>query len=366
MIYLSDYRYACTKTTEMLDDIRHPQRVHWFPETYNKVNTGLFYPPHKLAEKVLDPELAKKMRENPVAKTAFILAAGNGHFAGINPLNRGKSRLTYEYKFLPMTLTQVFAGKVAQSFGAVDHIVTDSTACASGLKVLMDVQTLMNFYGFNRVIVLAFEDAVSNLVLDFFGESQASLPKKDEDKGIKPSAFDSTNYGFNVGQGAVLAVFEDKPSSTAKARLLGAYTAAEACGNAIGQNEDGEGFVKAAKGALGMAKLTPACVSVVKTHGTGTKSNNQAEKTALTGLLPDFVATSYKQVIGHTMGASGLLETCMLVDNMTSGFVPAIPNRTEDDDVFLSHDVEAPKGAILSLAAGMGNVYSAAVMTTEL
>lgn len=366
MIYLNDYRYAATTATELLDDIRHPQRVHWFPETYNKVGTGLFYPPHKLAEKVMDAELAKSLRENPVGKTAFILAAGNGHFAGINPLNRGKSRLTYEYKFLPMTLTQVFAGKTAQAFGAVDHIVTDSTACASGLKVLMDVQTLMTFYGFNRVVVLAFEDAVSNLVLDFFGESQASLAQKEVEAGIKPSAFDDTNYGFHVGQGAVLAVFEDKPGANPKARLLGAYTAAEACGNAIGQTDNGEGFVKAAVGALDMAKLTPACVSVIKTHGTGTKSNNQAEKTAITGLFPDFVATSYKQAIGHTMGASGLLETCMLIDNMTSGFVPAIPNRTQDDDVFLSHDVEAPKGAILSLAAGMGNVYSAAVMTTEL
>jgi 3-oxoacyl-(acyl-carrier-protein) synthase len=366
VIYLSDYRLAYTTTTELLDDIRHPQRVHWFPETYNKVGTGLFYPPHKLAEKVLDPELAKRMRDNPVGKTAFILAGGNGHFAGINPLNRGKSRLTYEYKFLPMTLTQVFAGKVAQSFGAVDHIVTDSSACASSLKVMMDVQTLMRFYGFNRVIVLAFEDAVSNLVLDFFGESQASLAQKEVEAGIKPSAFDDTNYGFHVGQGAVLAVFEDNPSIKAKGRLLGAYTAAEACGNAIGQTENGEGFTKAAKGALEAAKLTPACVSVVKTHGTGTKSNNQAEKSSLTSLLPDFVATSYKPTIGHTMGASGLLETCMLIDNMTSGFVPAIPNRTQEDDVYLSHDVEAPKGAILSLAAGMGNVYSAAVLTTEL
>ena len=97
-------------------------------------------------------------------------------------------------------------------------------------------------------------------------------------------------------------------SAAETGRLLGAYTASEAFDNAIGQKEDGEGFVKAAKGALDMAKLTPDCVAVVKTHGTGTKSNNQAEKTALTGLLPDFVATSYKQVIGHTMGVSGLIK----------------------------------------------------------
>lgn len=370
MIFLSDYRTACTTDTELLDDIRHPQRVNWFSDTYNKVATGMFYPPHKLAEKVLDPELVKRIRENPVGKTAFILAAGNAHLAGINPLKRQTTRLTYEYKFLPMTLTQVYAGKIAQSLGASDHIVTDSTACASSLKVMMDVQTLIRFYGFNRVVVLSFEDAVSNLVLDFFGETQASLSQKEEESGVKPSAFDETNYGFHVGQGAVLAVFEDlqtaKATGNPKARLLGAYTAAESCANAIGQNQDGAGFIRAMNGAFEQAKVTAKDIRVVKTHGTGTKSNNVAEKAALESTLDKFVATSYKQVIGHTMGASGLLETCLLIDNMANGFVPAILNRTQDDDVYLSHDIEAPKGAVLSLAAGMGNVYSAAVMTMEL
>jgi 3-oxoacyl-(acyl-carrier-protein) synthase len=256
-------------------------------------------------------------------------------------------------------------------FGTKDHVATDATACASSMKVLMDVQTLMRFYGFDRVVVLAVEDQVTNMTLDFFGESQASLAWKDEKEGMKPLAFDSVNGGFHVGQGACLAVFENEATVkrrgiTPKARLLGAYTASEVCSNAIGQSDNGEGFAKAAKGALSMAELSPECIAVIKTHGTGTKSNNRAEKCAINGLFPDFVATSYKQVIGHTMGVSGLLETCMLIDNMNSGFVPAIPNRTQEDDVFLSHDIEAPKGAILSLAAGMGNVYSAAVLTTEL
>jgi 3-oxoacyl-(acyl-carrier-protein) synthase len=118
----------------------------------------------------------------------------------------------------------------------------------------MDVQTLMRFYGFSRVIVLAIEDQVNNLTLNFFGEAQASLAWKDEKEGKLPSAFDSVNGGFHVGQGACLAVFEDEKTVVRrgiipKARLLGAYTASEAFDNAIGQKEDGEGFVKAAKGA---------------------------------------------------------------------------------------------------------------------
>jgi 3-oxoacyl-(acyl-carrier-protein) synthase len=371
MIHLTHYRTASTTATELLDDITFPQQVHWFPETYNKVGTGMFYPPHRLADKVLDPELVTSLRENPVGKTAFILAAGNAHFAGINPRSKKPSRLSYEYKFLPFTLTQVYAGRLAQSMGATDHIVTDSSACASSMKALMDVQTLIRFYGYNRVIVLSLEDAVTNSVLEFFGEAQACLTKKEEDTGVKPSAFDSHNHGFHVGQGAVLAVFEDARTAWVgpkkpEAALLGAYTAAEACPNAIGQREDGEGFLKAINGALDMANKSEDLIRVVKTHGTGTISNNQAEKKALEVLTGDYVATSYKAKIGHTMGASGLLETCLLLDDLKRGVVPKIENRTEHDDRFLSHDESDPGGLILSLAAGMGNVYSAAVLSTEI
>ena len=37
-------------------------------------------------------------------------------------------------------------------------------------------------------------------------------------------------------------------------------------------------------------------------------------------------------------------------------------NITKDDDVYLSYDAKPPKGLILSLAAGMGNIYSAAIL----
>ena len=46
-------------------------------------------------------------------------------------------------------------------------------------------------------------------------------------------------------------------------------------------------------------------------------------------------------------------------------FVPAIPNRTEDDPVFLSEDASPQGDVVLSLAAGMGNVFSAAVFSTD-
>lgn len=365
MIYLTHYRTAATENVELLDDVIYPQRVHWFPETYAKVNTGMVYPPHKLAEKVLDPALLKVLREQEVGKTAFILAGGNAHFAGINQ-RKYDSRLSYDYKFLPFTLTQVYAGRIAQQCGARDHVVTDSSACASSLKVMMDVNTLMSHYGFARVIVLTVEDGVSNAVLQFFGEAKAVLTAEEEKTGIKPSAFDKQNKGFYVGQGAAFAVFDNwltvsKTGDTPLAQLCGAYTASEASTNAIGQLENGSGFIKAIEGAFEFSTVKPDDVKIVKTHGTGTISNNTSELTALQSTLKSFVATSYKQRIGHTMGASGLLETLLLLEDMRSGMIPEIPNRTESDEVFLSEPISPPTGAVLSLAAGMGNVYSAAI-----
>jgi len=367
-LYLTHGSTAYSTKTELFDDIIHPQRVHWLPETYQKAKTGFTYAPHILADMVLTPQKISWIRENPsIGKTAFILAGGNQHFAGISPRDNQKhTRLHYIYKFLPFTLTNVYAGRIAQQICEPDYITTDATACVSSLKVLQDCLMLEQF-GYTRFVILSVEDAVSNSVLEFFGDSGACLTKKREDEtGALPSAFDRRNGGFYVGQGAVFAVLMsdkevDHYGLTPKARLVSAYHCAERASNAIGQREDGKGYADAIEGALTYGSVNASEITIVKTHGTGTVSNNASEKAGLQAVLKDFIATSYKQKIGHTMGASGLLETLLLLDNLAYGVVPGIANRTEQDSVFLSEDCEAPDGLVLSVAAGMGNVYSAAI-----
>ena len=368
MIYLTHFNTAATSYVEELTDIIYPQKVHWFPETYKRVKTGMFCPAHRMAEKVMDETITKWLRENPVeGKTAFIFAAGNSSLSGSStrPYN---SQLTFKYRFLPFSLSHIYCGRISQSCGSINLTQTDASACASSLKVMMDVENLVKNYGFDRVIVISVEDAISDVVLEFFGECGASLTSKEEShNNVMPSAFDSVNRGFYVGQGAVFSVFHSekavtKLQLTPRARLVGSYVAGEQSTNAIGQCEDGEGFTNAINGVCFYSKTLKKDINIVKAHGTGTLSNNKAEKAALLNSgLSEFVATSYKQKIGHTLGASGLLETCLLLDDLKSGFVPEIKNRTEEDSVFLSKPEAKPDGLILSLAAGMGNIYAAAI-----
>ena len=367
-LFLTFGHTISTDKTTLFDDVVHPQRAHFIPESYQGCKHGFKYAPHNLANMALAPATLEWLKNNPaLGKTAFILASGNSHFAGINPRdNQKNTQLHYIYKFLPFSLTQVMAGRLANQICEPDYIATDATACASSLKSLMDC-IMLEAFGYTRFIILTVEDAVSNSVLEFFGDSGASLTLKEEGDGnVLPSAFDRKNGGFYVGQGAAFAVLQSEGEVNfynlkPKARLVSAYHAAEKHTNAIGQREDGQGYIKAIEGAMLYGDVHADDISIVKTHGTGTESNNESEKMALYKTLNNFIATSYKAKIGHTMGASGLLETLLLLDNLVYGVVPAIPNRTEKDDIFLSQDCEVPDGLIMSLAAGMGNVYTAAI-----
>jgi 3-oxoacyl-(acyl-carrier-protein) synthase len=369
MIYMTQCRTACTTNTTLIDDIPYPQHAHILPNTFRRAKSGLKYPPHVLIESLIDDELRSYVADNPVkGKTGFIFAAGNQGWMGNNGRydKNPDAQLHYKVKVPFIVLTNIYAGRIASMFGVHDHVSTDASACASSLHVLMNMQTLMDNYGFDRVIVFSGEDSVNNLVLEFFGEAGASLQYKDEGER-QPSAFDDKNQGFHIGQGAVVAIFEKEHAGMADplAKFVGAYSSAEDNTNPLGQRQDGSGFSKAIEGALFVAKAHQNDVRLVKTHGTGTPVNNAAEKSALLRSLNEFVATSYKPRIGHTMGASGLLETGLLLRDLESGFVPKILNRTQDDSVFLSSDAPIPEGLMLSLAAGMGNIYSAALFSRE-
>lgn len=367
MIYLTKLEKTYSPVARFVDG-KYPQRAHIIESSLKRLKAGMAIPTHRLVDDLAD-EVEEYVCKYPVGRTALIFAAGTQTWNG-NQCKYGQdesNEMYYSMKSPIIGLTNVYAGRLASIFRAHDHVSTDASACASSLKVMMDVKNLIDNYGFDRVIVVAGEESVNATILDLFGDLGVSLQETEVQRGIKPSAFDPKNGGFFLGQGAAIAVFENADVCKVEpvAKLLAAYSASEHYANALGQRDDGAGFVKAIEGVLRVGKIDKSEVHLVKTHGTGTLVNNAAEKTALLKCLPEFVATAYKPRIGHTMGISGLLETGLLLDDLKSGFVPAIPNRTDIDSVFLSEAVPVPDGPILSLAAGMGNIYSAALFSRE-
>ena len=365
MIALSHARAVSGGELRDFRGIAVAQRAHFFPDTYARAKLGISYPPHELVEMCLDETFLETARETNPGRTGLILSAGNqcwSHDAARYP--KREAALEYGLRLPYVSMSQIYAGRLASRLGVSGHVSVDASACASGLKCLMDVAALIETYGFERVIVVAADDAVCNIQLGLFGEVGASITIAEEEAGLQPSAFDSVNRGFRLGQGAAVAVFDRVHDGLENplAFLRGQFAASEALGNAVGQRPDGQGYADAIRGAMEAAGARPSEITAIKTHGTGTGINDISEPNGIAAAgLGGFVATALKPRIGHTMGPSGLLETILLLEEMRRGVFPEIPNRTEKDDIYLSSPVSTPDGLVLSLAAGMGNIYAAAI-----
>lgn len=370
-IFLTCPKTISTTTITPIENIAYPTSAHYFPESYRSTSIGLNNPAYALVDALLGEtrETWGIDIEVPQDKQGFILGAGNTSFVGMQtPLQKPGGLFDYQLKIPTMAVAPIYAGTLANQLLATGHISCDSSACTSSFKSLMDAWNLIQFYNFERVAVLMVEDQVNSKILEFFGRLGACLSLENLNAGLKPSAFDTHNYGFLLGQGAAFTWLETEDAAIKGGRepiaeLISVGIAGEQC-NAISQRVDGDGYKRAIIQAYTMGNMEISIApDLIKTHGTGTKLNNQAERAAINQLFgSSFIATSYKAKIGHTLGASGLLETLMAINEAKQGRISGICNRTEKDSMFLSEDTNMSPRLLLSLGAGMGNIYGASLI----
>jgi len=156
------------------------------------------------------------------------------------------------------------------------------------------------------------------------------------------------------------------------ARIAGVGERADAY-HMYGLDPEGEALQGAVEDALRDAKIMAPEVSLIKSHGTGTRQNEAVEGRVIDFLFsrrPPMV-TALKPYMGHTVVASALLELSYLLKNIRrEGKVPPIPTTppSQVDPQFQGLDLILQKprpfqgGYLLSMAAGFGGFYSTAVL----
>ena len=70
-IYLTTHEVAATPDTTLIEDVAFPQRVHWFPDTYARVSSGLHYPPHRVAQRVVGAARDRQVGGGIAARPRF-------------------------------------------------------------------------------------------------------------------------------------------------------------------------------------------------------------------------------------------------------------------------------------------------------
>tara|TARA_R110002020_G_scaffold180767_1_gene375308 strand:+ start:7623 stop:8771 length:1149 start_codon:yes stop_codon:yes gene_type:complete len=195
-------------------------------------------------------------------------------------------------------------GKTIQNFfGFKNEAIVLSNACVSGILAVSIAKRFISEEKYDHVFI-ASGDLVTKFILSGFNSFQALSAEP-----CKP--YDKNRTGINLGEVAASALItsEEKDLPTGAVEILGDATCNDA-NHISGPSRTGEGLYRSVKAALKEANIGAAQIDYISAHGTATPFNDEMEAIAFSRLgMEEVPLNSLKGYFGHTLGASGLLET---------------------------------------------------------
>jgi len=223
------------------------------------------------------------------------------------------------------------AAALIQEFQLDGPVCILPVACAAGgMAIISACLQIQN--GRAQVMMAAGADSLSRV--PYAGFSSLRVLTAD---CTRP--FDRGRSGFLLGEGAGVLILE----SLANARKRGANIYAEVTGFGLGADAhhivhphpQAQGLVGAMNGALRMSGCAPEEIDYVNAHGTATVVNDRAECIAMRQVFRNrshqTPTSSLKSVLGHTMGAAGVIETIGCLLAMQHHCIPPTWNFEEPD-----------------------------------
>jgi 3-oxoacyl-[acyl-carrier-protein] synthase-1 len=254
------------------------------------------------------------------------------------------------------------SGFLCKAIGAT-LFMTLSTACSTGLHAVGAAKRLVESGDCDMCLAVG-ADALSLLTLRGFSSLLLIDPT-----GCKP--FDKRRAGISLGEGAgAMCLASEKAIKVLKAvplAYLAGWGASADCHHMTAPHPSGEGAKRAILAALLEANISPSQIDMVTTHGTATPDNDVAEIIALRsvfGRLPPLC--SMKRTLGHTLAASGILETVFSLCALQKGCVPPTAGFEQPDEAIgavPSTYREMPLRHVLKNSFGFGGNNAAVVIS---
>jgi len=166
-----------------------------------------------------------------------------------------------------------------------------------------------------------------------------ALSKRNDEPQRASRPFDAKRDGFVCAEGAGLMVLESLEHAQQRgariyAELVGYATTSDAF-HVTAPDEEGRGAARAMQLALARGGVQPEEVGYINAHGTSTPLNDRTETRAIRGVFGPHAdvlsVSSTKSMIGHTMGAAGVIEAVVSVQSLVTGWVHPTINYEHPD-----------------------------------
>lgn len=270
-------------------------------------------------------------------RVACIIGTGVGGMSTLesqmaNVIERGYKGLSP--MTVPMMMTNSAAGYLALRYGLRGPSFSVGSACATGGHALGTATRMIQCGEADAVVAGASEAAVTPLGLGCFRAMEALSPTG------RSLPFDARRDGFVMGEGAGALVLE----SARHARERGARVIAEILGygtttdahHITAPDPQARGAARAIEIALADAEVTPEQVDYINAHGTATELNDRAETVAIKRVFGEHATrvpvSSTKSVIGHLLGAAGLVEAVATIGALRRRVLPPTVGYEEQEN----------------------------------
>jgi 3-oxoacyl-[acyl-carrier-protein] synthase II len=221
---------------------------------------------------------------------------------------------------------------------------TVTSACASSAYAIGIAFDMIKSGAADLVITGGADSIINREEIEGFNELYALSVNPDPEKACCP--FSRDRDGFVVGEGAGIMILESEASAlrrnaTIYAELAGYAMTSEAY-NIMAPMKDGEGIVGTLTSALQNAGVSPGEVDYINAHGTSTTLNDKYETMAIKKVFGErayqIPVSSTKSMIGHTVGAAGVIEAVVTVMSMVNDIVtPTIHLDIPDPELDLDY-----------------------------
>lgn len=253
-----------------------------------------------------------------------------------------------------------------------------SNACISGVSALVAARRMLLVGDYDMVIVVG-ADTQNRFITSGFASFKSLSPEL-----CRP--YDESRCGLNLGEAAGAMALTSMPvrwscgldGESGYVTIDGGAVSDDA-NHISGPSRTGDGLFFAMRNAMKEAGVNAAGIDLLQMHGTATAYNDEMEsKAACLAGVQDVPVQSLKPYFGHTMGASGVIETIIAAAEIQEGIIAGTKgyeksgvrlnvcasNRLITRNLVMS----SPAGKInhcLKTASGFGGTNAAVLLTSS-
>jgi 3-oxoacyl-(acyl-carrier-protein) synthase len=318
-------------------------------------------PAHRLAAEALRQardDAIPHLSYIPAARIGLVLSTTKANIEALERMTDDRACSSSARRHLQGNL---LASDLATEFGAGGPVQCVSAACVSGLVAIQQGAKIIQRGEAEAVFVVGV-DHLSAFVVAGFTALKAIDPS-----GCRP--FDQNRCGLSPGEaGSAIVLVRAETISRPAITIQGCATSNDA-NHLTGPSRDGSGLALAMHTALAAAKLTPSEIDYVNAHGTATPYNDAMESQAMRTVFgepcPPF--SGAKGMLGHTLGAAGVIETMVCVLAMREKFLPGTPRLSSPAAGVPGNLVREPRFGVqlqhvLKLNTGFGGLNGALIL----